>query len=54
MPVIEYFDAVFLGGGAAAKNLAPYLARSGEHGFPAELGPMSTHLTDSIKGPLVV
>ena len=26
----EHFDAVFLGGGAAAKNFAPYLARRGE------------------------
>jgi pyruvate/2-oxoglutarate dehydrogenase complex dihydrolipoamide dehydrogenase (E3) component len=27
---IEHFDAVFLGGGAAAENFAPYLARGGE------------------------
>jgi hypothetical protein len=30
MPDIQHFDAVFLGGGTAAKHFAPYLARSGK------------------------
>ena len=30
MPDIQHFDAVFLGGGTAAKHFTPYLARSGK------------------------